>query len=283
MAFRRSVGSLQATRTMGAALGPAVGGVLFDALGFRPTFLIAAGICALGFVLVSVAYREIPAVSGDDKEDRRTLSFRELLSVPGVFTIIALLFFANMVARSFSLVLPLFLEELAGSAAALGALSGAAFSLGAFADTSSSLGLGRLSGRGRPRLWVLASLVLGALALFAMANVVESAWSLVFLRAVYGFVAGGLATATYTLASGSISQRSRATAYGILSGAAMLGASLGPLTSGFLAPLLGFRGLLGMGAGIFLVLALVLSINAIRRPPLRVPEEREMPYVPLPR
>ena len=130
---------------------------------------------------------------------------------------------------------------------------------------------------------MLASLVSGALVLFAMANVVEWAWSLVILRAVFGFVAGGLVTAAYTLASGSVSRRSRATAYAILSGAALLGASLGPLTSGFLAPLVGFRGLLGMGAGVFLVLAMVLAINAVRRPPLRVPAEREVPYVPLPR
>lgn len=279
----RVVGSLQATRTVGAALGPAVGGVLFDAVGFRPTFLIAAAICALGFVLVTIAYREIPAASSAGAADGRPLTFRELLSVPGVFTILSLLFFASMVARSFSLIIPLFLEELAGPAATLGVLSGVAFSLGAFADTTSSLGLGRLSGRGRPRLWVLGSLVLGALALFGMANVVDWAWSLVILRIVFGFVAGGLVTAAYTLASGSVSQRSRATAYAILSGAAMLGASLGPLASGFLAPLVGFRGLLGTGAGIFLVLAMVLAINAIRRPPLRVPAEREVPYVPLPR
>jgi len=279
----RVLGSHHATRTAGAALGPAVGGVLFDSLGFRPTFLVAAAICAVGFLLVTVAYREIPAASASGNEDRRPLTFRELLSVPGVFTIIALLFFANLVARSFSLVMPLFLQELAGPAAALGMLSGVAFSLGAFADTTSSLALGRLSGRGRPRLWVLGCLVLGALVLLAMAQVAQWPWSLVILRAVYGFVAGGLVVATYTLASGSIGRRSRATAYGILSGAAMLGASLGPLISGFLAPLVGFRGLLAMGAGVFLVLAMVLFINAIRRPPLRVPAEREMPYVPLPR
>lgn len=279
----RVLGTHHATRTAGAALGPAVGGVLFDVLGFRLTFLVTAGICALGFLLVLVAYREIPVTSSSDTEVRRSLSFRELLSVPGVLTIIVLLFFANLVARSFSLVMPLFLQELAGPAAALGALSGAAFSLGAFADTTSSLALGRLSGRGRPRLWVLGSLVLGALVLFAMAQVVQSAWSLVILRAAYGFVAGGLVTSTYTLASGSIGQRSRATAYGILSGAAMLGASLGPLISGLLAPWVGFRGLLAMGAGVLLVLAVVLAINAMRRPTLRLPAEREMPYVPLPR
>jgi MFS family permease len=278
----RVVGTLQAVQTLSAAAGPAVGGVLFDLVGFRLTFLITGGLCAAGFLLVTAAYKEIPAREGADGGDSRPLSFRAILGVPGIFTLLALLFFANMVARSFGLILPLFLKDLAGPAAALGLLSGAAFSLGAGADAGSALALGRLGGKGRPRVWVLTSLVLGAGALLGMAWVTRGPWSLVLLRLAYGLVAGGLLTVAYTLASERVGKRSRATTYGVLSGAAMLGGALGPLASGLLSPALGFRGVLASGAAVFLVLAAVLWAGSRRRPPVEA-EGLKRPVMPVPR
>ena len=273
------IGTLQSVQILSAATGPAVGGFLFDRVGLRPTFLITAGICALGFVLVTFAYREIaPGEPEEQEENSARLSYREILATPGMASMMALLFFASLVSRSFGLIVPLFLQDLIGTVERLGTLSGLAVSAGLYASAASAFLLARGAERGKPRRLVQLSLVLGALFLAAMA-LTSTAGGFVALRVGYGLAAGGLLALGYTVASSRIGGRSRATSYGVLSGGAMMGGALGPLAAGLLAPLIGFRGFLAGAALIFLILA-VLARSAVR-------EERAAaahpPYIPLPR
>ena len=275
------VGSLQSVQVLSAAAGPAVGGLLFDRVGLRPTFLITAGICALGFVLVTFAYREISPGDGARPQQGGPLPFRDIVRLPGLVTLLVLLLFSNLVERSFGLIVPLFLQDLVGTDRSLGLWSGLTVSGGAFAGAVSALGLARMAGRTGPRPWILGSLATAAVLLLGMAAV-RGPWAFAALRTAYGLAAGGLLTLGYTLASNFIPERSRATTYAVLSGAAMLGAALGPLSAGLMAPWMGFRGFLAAAAAILAGL-LILVAAASGRERRAVPPGEARPYIAIPR
>jgi len=280
----RVVGTLQSVQILSAAAGPAIGGFLYDLVGLRLTFLITAGVCTAAFVLVTVTYRDIAPGdrSGTDAE-ARPLAFREILRMPGIVPALLLLFFVNMVDRSFGLIVPLFLQVLVAPGAALGMWSGLTVSAGAFASAASALWLGRAAGRGAARRWMQWSLSAGSVLLLIMA-LSPGPWSFAILRMVYGLAAGGLLALGYTVASYRVGKRSHATVYGLLSGGAMLGASMGPLASGLLAPWIGFPGYLAGSSAILLGLAVLARWGARReREVARAAEEAAQPYIPLPR
>lgn len=277
------VGTLQSVQILSAAAGPALGGMLFDRLGMRPVFLITAGICAVGFVLVTVAYREIaPGERAVSAAEAGPLPLRQILALPGIAPMLVLLFFANLVDRSFGLVVPLFLEDLVGPLPALGSLSGLVVSAGAFASAVSALWLGRRAGEGRPLRWMQLSLGVGSALLLGLVFV-RGAWDFTALRVLFGLASGGLLTLGYTVASRSVQEQGRATTFGFLSGSAMLGGSLGPLAAGALAPVIGFRGFLGLASALFLGLAILARSGVRREREASRSTEAERPYVPLPR
>jgi MFS transporter, DHA1 family, multidrug resistance protein len=277
------VGTLQSVQILSAAAGPAVGGMLFDRFGIRPVFLITAAICAAGFVLVTLAYREItPGERARPAEPAAPLPLRQIFALPGIRPILVLLFFANLVDKSFGLVVPLFLEDMVGPGPALGSLSGLIVSAGAFASALSALWLGRMAGLGRPLRWMQRSLAVGAFFLLGLVFV-RGPWDLTFLRVLFGLASGGLLTLGYAVASSSVQERSRATTFGFLSGGAVLGGSLGPLAAGALAPLIGFRGFLGAASAVFLALAILARSGVRREREAARAAVAERPYIPLPR
>lgn len=277
------VGSLQSTQILSAAAGPAVGGVLFDHFGLRPTFLITAGICGLGFFLVTFAYREVqPGGAAAAPGGPAPISLRSILTRPGLLPLLGLLFFAALVDRSFGVVVPLVIQDLAPPGAALGTWSGLTISGGAFAGSISAVALGRIARRGRPRRLTQLSLLGGAVLLAGMAAA-GSATGFAALRVGYGLAAGGLLTLGYTVAAELVGETGRATSYGFLSGGAMMGGALGPLLAGVAAPWIGFRGFLLAAAVVSMLLAF-LARGDVRRERDRATEAGPMgPYIPLPR
>jgi DHA1 family multidrug resistance protein-like MFS transporter len=279
----RVVGTLQSVQILSAAAGPAVGGVLFDSVGLRPAFLITAAICAVGLVLVTLAYREI---GPDDPGERRRAADPQPLSAvaatPGLFPLLALLFFASLVDRSFGLIVPLVLQESMAPGAALGTWSGLTVSGGAFAGAASAIALGALAAGGRPRRLIQMGLATGAILLGAMA-MTGGPGLFAALRIAYGLAAGGLVTLAYTIASRLVDERSRATGYGFRSSGALLGAAVGPLAAGLLAPLIGFRGFLLGAAVVLLALAAAARHGVRREREAARAGEAPRPYIPLPR
>lgn len=307
------VGTLQSSQILAAAAGPFVGGVLYESIGIRTTCLVTALLCLGGFLLVSIAYddRELrardepeapaaqpdrPRASGGDERhtsdakpvgsDRTgpRLSFLEILRLPGFATIAVVLLFATVISRSFGLVVPLYVRQLAVASSGLGFLAGLTVSAGSFAEALSAIIQGRLSARLMPRFLLFAGLALASVAVLPM-MLVHSAIPFMVLRAIQGFVAGGTLTLGYTIGGAVFPHHSRATAYGLLSSAAMLGGACGPVLAGFVSAGFGIRWVFAASSILYAALAL-LVLAGLRReigpaPPVTEPSDR--PYIPVPR
>jgi DHA1 family multidrug resistance protein-like MFS transporter len=281
----RAVGLLQATQILSMAVGPFLGGFLAATIGIRNSFLVTCALCAAALLLVVLVYRDTGAAApagtpvvvtpaGPAGEGVRAVvprpapapaaarrSMRQILALPRLVSLMPLLFLTNMVERSLFLVVPLFVSSLATRGTAVEATTGAILSAGSFASAASAFVFGRGHRRVAPMHLLVWALAGGALFIVAM-GFSDSLVLFGALRVLLGLAIGGAATLLYTVAGEVIPDTVRASAYAMLSSAAMLGGALGPSLCGVLsawdphAPLF---------AGGLIYLALTLKVASLAR------------------
>jgi DHA1 family multidrug resistance protein-like MFS transporter len=256
----RAVGQVQAAQILSAAVGPVMGGMMADAIGIRLTFVVTAATCALALLFVLFVYREAEAPAEAGAERARG-SMADLLRVPRMGAMLAVLFFVNFVGRSFTPILPLHLGELGVPAHKLASSTGLLISVYSVAAAASATLLGRASKTRPPRQLLLATLVGGAVTVLPMAWVGRFP-SMVGLAALLGLVSGGSLTLCYTIGGLLAGPERRATAFGFFSAAALFGGSVSPSVAGLLAGWR-LRGIYYLDAALLLALSCALLAGAL--------------------
>ncbi len=250
----RAVGLVQAAQILSAAIGPFAGGMLADAIGMRRTFLVAAGLVALTLLLVLALYAETERPRGHGRETRP--GFRAVAALPGLVTLLVVLFGVNFIGRSFTPILPLHLQDLGVPTARLASATGILISVYSVAAAASATVLGRASRSRSPRRLLFFTLLGGAPIVASMALVPSYAAFLV-LALVGGLVGGGTLTLCYTIGGLMVPQDIRTTAFGFFSGAALFGGALSPTVAGLIAHA-SLRGIYWVDAALYLALGGVL-------------------------
>jgi DHA1 family multidrug resistance protein-like MFS transporter len=284
----RAVGRLQATQILSTAIGPFLGGILADAFGIRRSFILTFALCVGALLFVVLLYRDTKdAVETDDaslvvtqegpvtagvraflpRPPERPLSLRQILSLPMYLPLLPMMFLINLVDRSMFLSVPLYLGHLHLGAGGAEAATGVVVSAGALASAASAFILGRSTHRAPPASTLLWCLAIGALAIAPM-GFCRTLLPFLLLRIILGLAAGGAPTLGYTIGGGVIPPSVRATAYSILSSAAMLGGSMGPILSGALTSL-DVRASFLVGGLIYAALTIQVAILARHPWPVR--------------
>ena len=251
----RAIGLVQAAQILSAAIGPLSGGLLADAIGMRRTFLVAAGVCAVALLFVVTLYTETarPAGSADNEKGG---GFGAVMAVPGLLTLLAVLFVVNFIGRSFTPILPLHLSDLGVPTGRLASATGILISVYSIAAAISATLLGRASRSRSPQRLLLATLLGGAPIVAAMA-LAPSYQGFLGLAVLGGLVGGGTLTLCYTIGGLMVPQEIRTTAFGFFSGAALFGGAISPSIAGLIAHV-SFRGIYWVDAALYLVVAVVL-------------------------
>jgi DHA1 family multidrug resistance protein-like MFS transporter len=254
----KAIGLVQAAQILSAAIGPFAGGVLADAIGMRRTFLVAAGVCALALVFVLVFYVETdePARKTKKKEGG---GFAAVMAVPGLLTLLAILFTVNFIGRSFTPILPMHMQDLGVQAPRLASATGILISVYSIAAAASATLLGRASRSRSPRHLLLLTLLGGAPIVAGMA-LVPSYRGFLALAILAGLVGGGTLTLCYTIGGLMVPDHIRTTAFGFFSGAALFGGAISPSIAGLIAQA-NFRGIYLVGAGLYCVAAALLLLS----------------------
>ncbi len=256
----KAVGMIQGAQILAAAVGPFAGGALADSIGIRLTFLVTAALCGAALALVLVYYQEAPTAAGH--AGAASASFREILRLPQVLSLLVVLFLVSFVGRSFTPILPLHLKELGVSPARLAFSTGVLISAYSVAAALSASVLGRASRTLAPRVLLAASLVGGALTVLPMA-LVTTFPAMTGLAILVGLASGGCLTLCYTIGGLMVPADRRTTAFGFFSGAALFGGALSPSVAGLLAHWQ-LRGIYYVDAAIFGVLVAGLHFGARR-------------------
>jgi MFS transporter, DHA1 family, multidrug resistance protein len=250
-----SVGALQSTQILSTAFGPFCGGILAQTLGIRSTFVVTFLLCACAFLFVLALYRntahepdppgspellvlpqEGPVAAGVrgvvlGRGTAARLTFQTVLGLPLFLPLLPMLFLVNLVDRALFLSVPLFLASLMPPGGAVEGTTGVVVSASALASAASAYLLGRRAGKTAPIRLLQWSLLGGAATILPLSLCRTPLW-FGLVRAAVGMLIGGAATLAYTIGGAVIPGPIRAQAYAILSSAAMLGGSLGPILCG---------------------------------------------------
>ena len=265
----RAVGGVQSAQILAAAVGPAAGGVLAHFLGMRWTFVATSLACGVALLLLVWFYEEAPRVAASAAGHKD--GFGVVLRVPGVLSLMAVLFLVNFIGRSFTPILPLHLRRLAVPESDLALATGVLISAYSVCAAVSAGLLGRATRRRDPRGMLIATLVAGAALVLPMALISRFGEFLV-LAVFLGLASGGSLTLCYTIGGLMVPAARRTTAFGFFSGAALFGGAISPSIAGALTRV-HFKTIYWADAVLYVLLALALAPAALAARARRAEEE----------
>ena len=229
-----ALGVLQSATAAGIVLGPAVGGILADLIGYREIFFVTAAFCTVGGVVVIMGVRETPESRVVSRTysvlDNIKLMFgdRRLRMVAGLFVV------AQMSVLMVEPIFALFIESFSEGSRYISTLTGAVFSVAGLFMVISAPWWGKRTDRTGYRRNL--AIALGIVGLCYVGHIVaRNLVQIVVLRAVLGFVRGGVLPALYSMTSFLSPPERRSGIIAIASSLTILGNMMGPVLGGAVA------------------------------------------------
>ena len=253
-----ALGMLQTALAAGVAIGPLVGGVLSDTLGYRVTFAVTAALLFIAGLLVWWGVEDRPV---DPDTRRRVGSFihewRHVLHEPGVLRVFGIRFASRFARATLAPILPLFVGTLTTSQTGVATLTGIVTATRAFSATLSTSRLGQLGDRiGHRRTLRMAILVLGIA--FLLHGAATSVWHLILLQVLVGVGLGGLNPSVSALLAHYVQEGEEGAVYGLENSVLAAARAVAPMVGASLAAWGGLRWPFVLSGLIYLVVAFTL-------------------------
>lgn len=248
-----ALGWLSTGQLVGGLVGPVLGGVLSDASGsYRVPFFCTAAICFVAMGLAWAFVHEEFTPPAQASRGRSMLSAMRMLTTSGgLLSLFFVLLLAQFGVRTVQPVVTLFVQQLVGNTPSLATLAGLAFSVTGVADLLASPFLGKRSDVIGYRK-VLLICLFGAAVTSIPQAFAHSYWAFVIERFGVGCFIGGILPTANALVGRLVPRAQRGTVYGLTASATFLGNSLGPVTGGGVAAVLGLRWVFLVTAGLLL-------------------------------
>ncbi|MDF2670146.1 MAG: multidrug transporter [Paenibacillus sp.] len=252
-----AMGTLQSGGVAGTILGPLIGGILAEWIGFRPIFYITGALIFVASMLALFVVKENFNLADAARKPSVSIiaGFRELSKIPqlmALFTVTLLIQFALLSSMP---LIPLFVQELHGKGEYLAFFAGLVGSITGLSNMIASPLLGRLGDRiGQVRI-LLFSLI-GAALIFIPQALVLNIWQLFAVRFMLGIFMGGLLPSVNALIRKFTPDGMESRAYSFNSSFLSLGNMIGPVAGGALSTYIGIR-------GIFYIASALLVLNAV--------------------
>lgn len=235
------LGLMQMAVFSGSAVGPLIGGVLADQIGYRATFVLAGSLLLVSALLVAflVEERFEPPSRRAGHGETGGETWRLLLA-PALLGIVVSLFALRAASMALQPIVPLLVAQLARGSSAVNSLAGLAMGVSGMTSAVASVGLGRLSDRIGQRPLLIASGALAA-ATFLPLGLTTQVWQVIVLQALFGIASGGMLPTANALVARLTPEGRRGTIYGFTTTASSLGAFVGPSVGTALAAALGLH------------------------------------------
>ncbi|WP_422657681.1 MFS transporter [Paenibacillus sp. EC2-1] len=252
-----SMGIMQSGQVAGTILGPLIGGLMADWVGFRPIFYITGTLIFIASLLALFLVKE----KFNREEALQTpqvsvlAGLKELSHTPQLPALFAVTFLLQFAMISPMSLLPLYVQKLHGSSVDIALWSGFVIAVTGLSNMIASPILGKLSDKvGAHRILTYALIGTG-LSLIPQAFV-QSVWQLIIVRFMMGVFMGGLLPSVNALIRSYTPDGMESRSFGFNTSALALGNMLGAIIGGFLSGFIGIEGL-------FLVSGSLLMINMI--------------------
>jgi DHA1 family multidrug resistance protein-like MFS transporter len=236
-----ALGLLASASAAGTVLGPAVGGLLADLIGYREIFFVTAALCTVGGFVVVFGVSESRKGDADGRSYRVLDNLRLMFSDPRLRTIGALFILGQMAVLMIEPLFALFIESFGTGTNYVATIAGGIFAISGLLMVIASPWWGRRNDRsGYRRNLTVAFAVTGIC--YGAHLLVSGLVQLSLLRALLGFARGGILPALYSLTNTYSPPERRSGMIAIASSLTIFGNLLGPMAGGAIAGQFGIAG-----------------------------------------
>jgi len=229
-----ALGMMHSASAAGSVLGPFLGGLLADMIGYREIFFITASLCALGTVVVARMVHEpgraAPAVRRYTVRDNYRFMFTNRhLRLTAITMVVA-----QMSILMIEPIFALFVESFQTDTRFISTLTGGIFSISGLSMVLFAAWWGKRNDeRGYTKNLSMALAVVGVV--YAGHIIVQNLFQLAILRAFLGFAQAGVLPALYSLTNINTPPERRGGIIAVASSMTILGNMIGPMIGGFVA------------------------------------------------
>ncbi len=255
-----ALGVMQTTQFLSQAIGPVLGGVLADSLGYRSVFPISSAIMVVSLIGVVALVKEQKVEPARERVARKAGK----LALRGVFAqttiiMLAVIGVVRLGTMTVSPVMALYIKSLAPEASRIATLAGSVTSVTAFTSSLAALVIGRLGDKFGQKTVLLISTICIAI-LYAPQAFVHTVGQLMILRAVQGiFVGGTMPTANALLARSAPASR-RGMVFGFSASLSSGGHALGPMVGAAVGQTWGMASCFLVSSGIYALVAMLVGV-----------------------
>jgi len=252
-----AMGILQSGGIAGTILGPLIGGILADSIGYRFIFYITGGAIFVATMLVLFIVKESFDREKAAAKPQITViaGLKQIVVVPQItalFMITLLIQFANMSPMS---LIPLYIQELNPDLINLAFYAGLVSSATGLSNMLASPVLGKIGDKiGAEKILLLS--LLGAALSFIPQALATDVWHLLIARFCLGLFLGGLVPTVNALLGKHSPRGMETRTYSFNSSFISLGNVIAPIAGGVLSGWIGINGL-------FYVSAVLMLLNGI--------------------
>lgn len=255
-----AMGLMQLATWSGVAVGPVMGGVMADTLGFSTTFLATAALLFIAGVLVWLGIEEDFTPSEKTKAAQQAgimSGWRNILAAPGVTTTYMLRFTSWMGRTMIVPIAPLVIINLMGpNADNIASLTGLMTGVAAAAGTLSALYFGRLGDKiGHETVFVWGATFTAFL--YIPQFFVNDVWQLVVLQGLTGAGAGTVLPSLSALLAKFTTRGEEGAVYGLENSIMAASRTISPMVGPAIAVWFGLRSTFLLAALLFFISVLI--------------------------
>jgi MFS transporter, DHA1 family, multidrug resistance protein len=269
-----AMGVLQVGLWAGTGVGPLVGGVIADTVGFRVTLMVTAVLLlSSGFlVLVGVPAKAGHTVTKAGPRQGMLASWGTIFRVPGMPISYTLRFISSLASAMLLPFTPLLIQSLLPGTDRVGTFTGLVVGLSLGAGTITAIWLGRLGDKVGHRSVLIGSALATAL-FFVPQSFVTNAWQLLLLQGLSGAAIGGITPALGALLARYSAAGKEGAVYGLDNTVVSGARAIAPLLGAAIVTSFGLSSIFLGTAFIFLI---VVALAVVALPSVQpLPAKRE--------
>jgi len=262
-----SLGLLQTGFFLGNFLGPLLGGISADILGFRNSFRITAALLFIAGWLIFFLVEEnfTPSVT-----KKQIIPFKKRIALffnnGQLFIMFLILFLVQLSVQIISPIFPLFVETIVSNPKIVSTFTGLMYAITGLMSAFSAINVGKLIEK-KPSNSLLTISLLGTGLFFLSHAFVTNTTQLILLRVGLGLFYGAIIPIANTIIGLSTPSEHRGKVFGVANSTTYLGNVLGPISGAFIMITFSLPAVFIFTGGLLLLagLALPLAMNKIEK------------------
>lgn len=233
------LGLMQVAVFWGISLGPWIGGMIADIVGYRLTFIAGGAIVLFGGILVMIGAKE-KFVRPSTISLKRSGSMKALFALPGFISLMIVFLLFNFSINIPSPIISLFIEAVGNLKTRVASTTGLLLAVTGVTASISAAATGYLSDRRGHKQIIIVNLFITSILMVthALARNIDQ---LLAIRILSGFAVGGILPTMNALVGKLTPKENFGKAYGLMTSMTSLGTTLGPLAGGIMASYMGLR------------------------------------------